>query len=123
MREQFMTIIPRHQRVLKELTKQRKKDQYGGIGWGALRDEDDAFTYEQLFEPLLARGLIEDLTATDFGIGGKYFVRITPLGTLCMGLGLMLRDARKLTNAEITTLTLPAPATAAEEIIPPGSTS
>jgi hypothetical protein len=99
-REQFMVIIPRHQRILKELTDQKPKDQFGGIGWGALRDEDDPLSYEQLFGPLMNRGLIEDLTQTEMGSSGKYFVRITQLGTVCMNLGLMLRDERKPTIEE-----------------------
>jgi hypothetical protein len=118
-----MTIIPRHLRVLQELAAQKKKDYLGGIGWGALRDEDDLFTYEQLITPLLDRGLIEDLTATELGPAGKYFVRITPLGTVCLGMGLMLRDARKVTDAELKALAIPAPAPPAEEIIPAGATS
>jgi hypothetical protein len=106
-REQFIVIIPRHLRVLKELTTQKPKDLYGAIGWGALRDEDDAFSYGQLFGPLMERGLIEDLTATEMGSAGKHFVRITPLGSVCMNLGLMLRDPRKLTVEELKTLAPP----------------
>jgi hypothetical protein len=123
MREQFMVIIPRHLRVLKELLAQKPKDQFGGIGWGALRDEDDPFAYDQLFIPLLERGLIEDLTATELGSAGKYFVRITQLGVVCAGMGVMLRDTRKATDAEMKALTLPAPAAPGEEIIPAGATS
>ena len=123
MREQFMTIIPRHLRVLQELQKQKKRDAFGGIGWGALRDEDDPFTYDQLFPPLIERGLIEDLTATELGPAGKYFVRITPLGTVCLGMGIMLRDARKVTEPELKALNIPEPQPSAEEVIPAGATS
>jgi hypothetical protein len=103
--EQFMVITPRHQRVLTELnavkaTAQKMGDTLDAIGWGALRDEDDPFSYDQLFGPLLNRGMIEDLTATELGSGGKYFVRITQLGIVCMSLGLMLRDERKPTINE-----------------------
>jgi hypothetical protein len=113
-REQFMVIMPRHLRILTELTAvkttaQKMGDTLDAIGWGALRDEDDPLSYDQLFGPLLNRGLIEDLTATELGSGGKYFVRITPLGIVCMNLGLMLRDERKLTLEELKVISQPAP--------------
>jgi hypothetical protein len=125
-REQFMVIMPRHLRVLQELaavkaTARNMGDTLDAIGWGALRDEDDPFSYDQLFGPLLERGLIEDLTSTELATGGKYFVRITPLGTLCMGLGLMLRDQRKPTPRELQALKLPPPS--GDDSIPAGATS
>jgi hypothetical protein len=109
--------------VLQVLAAQRKKDHLGGIGWGALRDEEEPFTYEQIINPLLERGLIEDLTATDLGSAGKYFVRITPLGIVCLGLGVMLRDPRRVTDAELKALSVPPPPSPGEEIIPSGATS
>jgi hypothetical protein len=95
-----MEIPPRHRRALEMLREQKTRDSLGGIGKGALRDEDEPFTLEQIADPLLQRGLIEDLTWTDLGAGGKYFVRITPLGEACLGLGYMLRETRKATLAE-----------------------
>jgi hypothetical protein len=113
-----MHIIPRHLRVLQELAAQKKKDQLGGIGWGALRDEDDPLTYQQLFIPLIERGLIEDLTGTELGTAGKYFVRLTPLGSVCLSMGVMLRAPRPADAAELKALHLPPPATPEEaEII------
>jgi hypothetical protein len=96
----FMLIPPRHRRALEMLMEQTKRDPLGAIGRGALRDEDDPFTLEQIVSPLWDRGLIEDLTWTDLGEGGKYFVRITKLGKICLGLGYMLRETRKPTLAE-----------------------
>jgi hypothetical protein len=118
-----MVIIPRHLRVLQELAAQKKKDLLGGMGWGALKDEAEPFSDDMLFGPLLERGLIEDLTATELGKGGNFFVRITPLGMLCMGLGLMLQESRKPTDAELKALRLPAPPPPPEEFIPTGATS
>jgi len=99
--DHFMPIPPRHRRALELLMDQKKHDPYGAIGTGALRDEDDPFTLEQIAGPLLERGLIEDLTNTDFGRGARYFIHITPLGEVCLGLGYMLRDPRRTSEAEI----------------------
>lgn len=108
----FMPITPRHQRLLAALDAQRKVDHLGGIGWKALIDDDEAFDAEMLFLPLLMRGLIEDLSKTDLGpAGGRLFVRITPLGRVCSAFGVMLRDPRITTEAEMKKY--------AEELPPP----
>jgi hypothetical protein len=104
----FIVIPPRHRRALEMLREQKQRDLLGSIGRGALRDEDDPFTLEQIAEPLLQRGLIEDLTWTDLGAGGKYFVRITRLGEICLGLGYMLRETRKTTLEEMKLLSATA---------------
>ena len=104
VRAQFIEILPRHRRALEMLASialDAKRDILGCIGFLALRDEGDQFTLEQIAEPLLVRGLIEDLSGTEMGDSGKYFVRITPLGAFCLGVGLMLRDSRKSTVAEM----------------------
>jgi hypothetical protein len=112
----FIVIPPRHRRALEMLREQKQRDHLGGIGKGALRDEDEPFTLEQIADPLMNRGLIEDLTWTDLKEGGKYFVRITPLGEACLGLGYMLRETRKPTLAECkgiaeqAQITTPSPA-------------
>lgn len=116
-----MPIIPRHQRLLEELRKHKERDMLGGIGWGALRDEDDPLSYDQLFQPLTERGLIEDLTDTDLGSAGRYFVRITALGERCLALGMMVRNPRITSDLEIAKLTGPPPAPAEEEIVPAGA--
>ena len=100
----FMPIIPRHQKALSLLRDQKQKDILGGIGWNALREKGEPFTLEQIAAPLLDRGLIEDLTATELGNGGKFFVRITPLGLYCLGLGYMLKNPRITTETEMKNL-------------------
>jgi hypothetical protein len=75
--EHFLEIIPRHRRALEQLREQKKRDALGGIGWAALRDEEDTFTLEQICAPLLERGL------------------------LCLGMGYMLKVPRVTTEAEI----------------------
>lgn len=107
--ERFMPIIPRHLRILGTLIARRKIDQFGGIGWRGLLDEPETFTMDELFKPLLERGLIEDLSRTEMGNGGAYFVRITPLGQFCYGLGYMLRDARVATELELNKYIAPPP--------------
>jgi hypothetical protein len=102
--EQFIAIMPRHQRLLADLYVQRKYDLFGGIGWRALMDEEEQFTPEQLFSPLLERGLIEDLTEVHKMETGKYFVHITALGIACMNFGKMLREPRKPDNHEMKQL-------------------
>jgi hypothetical protein len=97
----FMVIPPRYQRALEMLRAQRLRDNLGAIGKGAMRDEDDVLTLEQIVDPLWERGLIEDLTWTDLKEGGKYFVRLTQLGDICLSLGYMLREPRKVTLAEM----------------------
>ena len=104
VKDGFMAIPPRHQRALEMLMKQKKRDQFGGIGVGALRDEDDPFTLEQIVQPLWERGMIEDLSETDLGLGGRYFVRITRVGEICLSLGYMLREPRKLSEPELKRL-------------------
>lgn len=96
----FMVIPPRHQRALEMLVDQKHRDRFGGIGVGAMREEDDVLTLEQIVEPLAARGLVEDLTQTEMGESGRFFVRITRLGELCLSLGGMLREQRKMTEDE-----------------------
>jgi hypothetical protein len=102
MTEHFMQILPRHMRLLERLIEQQKKDLHGGIGWRGLIEGDDDWTMDDLFVPLLERGLIEDLTSTpDFGPkAGKYFVRITPVGKMCAAFGWMLKDRHKATEKE-----------------------
>jgi hypothetical protein len=114
----FMVIPPRHQRALEMLRAQRLRDPLGAIGKGAMRDEDEPFTLEQIVKPLFERGLIEDLTWTDLHEAGKYFVRLTQLGDICLSLGYMLRETRKPTLAEWKGLmTEQAPITT----LPPGT--
>jgi hypothetical protein len=115
----FMPIPPRHQRALEMLRAQRLRDNLGAIGKGAMRDDDDVLTLEQIVDPLWERGLIEDLTWTDLKESGKYFLRLTQLGDICLSLGYMLRDPRKVTLAEMkflagqeTTITTLPPGTA-----------
>ena len=120
--EHFMPIIPRHRRLLEELRLQKTKDMLGGIGWGALKGEDEPFTYEELFLPLMQRGLIEDLTETELGSAGKYFVRITPIGERCLGLGVMLKYPRPTSDLELDKILAPPPSTPSDdEIIPAGA--
>lgn len=117
----FMTITPRHRRALEMLADKRKCDTLGGIGVGALHDEEDVFTLEQIVMPLADRGLVEDLTETELGASGKYFIRITRTGEICLALGCMLREPRKITLEELGQLSadhkgrveLPAPQEAA----------
>lgn len=97
----LIPIIPRHLRILAELIERRKVDQYGCIGWRGLMDNPEVFTMDQLFTPLLKRGLIEDLSKTPMGNGGAYFVRITPLGQFCYGIGYMIKEPRESTELEI----------------------
>jgi hypothetical protein len=104
VKARFMPIPPRHQRALEMLLKRKGSDYLGGIGIAALRDEDEPFTLEQIVEPLMMRGLIEDLSETELGLGGRYFVRITRLGEMCLSLGYMLREPRKLSEPELKRL-------------------
>lgn len=99
--DHFMPIIPRHQRLLAKLEEQRRVDQFGGIGWRGLMDEEEPFTIDQLFKPLMERGLVEDLSQTEIGNAGIYFVRITKLGMICLRLGMMLKEPRPTTEKEI----------------------
>jgi hypothetical protein len=96
----FVPIIPRHIRLMQRLVDQKKIDRLGCIGWRGLMDEDEVFTIDQLFKPLRERGLVEDLTKSDLGNAGVYFVHITPLGEKCLGLGYMLREPRVMSDAE-----------------------
>ena len=105
----FMPIIPRHHRLLTRLVEQKKVDRLGCIGWRGLMDEEESFTVDQLFLPLAERGLIENLSQTELGNAGVHFVRITPMGEHCLGLGYMLRDPREMTGYELTQF--PAPIT------------
>jgi hypothetical protein len=100
----FMPIPPRHRRALEMLADKKKCDTLGGIGVGAIRDEDDVFTLEQIVTPLWERGLVEDLTETELGASGRFFIRLTRTGEICLALGVMLRDSRKITVAELTEL-------------------
>ena len=105
--DQFIAIMPRHQRLLTDLWEQRKFDPFGGIGWRGLMDDDEQFTPEQLFVPLLERGLIEDLQQAHHNESGRYFVHITPLGIMCMNYGQMLRDPRLPNSHELKLLAPP----------------
>jgi hypothetical protein len=97
----FMPIIPRHHRLMVRLVEQKTIDTFGCIGWRGLMDENELFTIDQLFKPLVERGLVEDLSKSDLGNAGAYFVRITPLGEYCLALGYMLREPRVMTDAEV----------------------
>ena len=99
--ELFMPIIPRHQKLLTRLIEQFKVDPYGSIGWRGLLEENEAFTIDQLFKPLVDRGLVEDLTE-HMGRSGTYFVHITKLGMICQAMGVMLKEPRILTGDEVT---------------------
>lgn len=104
VKDRFMLIPPRHKRALEMLAiiaRQPNRDIHGAIGVAALRDEDEPFTLEQIVQPLWDRGLIEDLTETELGSGGKYFVRITKLGEMCLSMGYMPREPRKTTDGEM----------------------
>jgi hypothetical protein len=117
-KNKFMPIPPRHQRALEMLAllaKQPHRDILGAIGIAALRDEDDVFTLAQIVDPLMERGLIEDLRETELGTGGRYFVRITRLGELCLGLGYMLREPRKGSEQELKRLNEGTPSAPVEE--------
>ena len=98
--ELFIPIIPRHQRLLTRLIEQFKIDPYGSIGWKGLLDEDEPFTVDQLFKPLVDRGLVEDLTR-EMGRSGIYFVHITKAGIICHGMGMMLKEPRHLKPHEV----------------------
>jgi hypothetical protein len=119
MTEHFVQILPRHMRLLEHLIKQQKLDHYGCIGWGGLVEDDD-WDREQLFLPLLERGLIEDLSAIpDFGPkAGQYFVRITPLGKMCAAYGYMLKDRHKASEKEMQKFAgeLPRPDTSKDPV-------
>jgi hypothetical protein len=97
----LIPIIPRHLRILAALIERRKVDMFGCIGWKGLLDDPEMFTMDEIFRPLVVRGLIEDMCGTEMGNAGTYFVRITPLGQFCYGIGYMLKDARPTTEAEI----------------------
>lgn len=101
--EHFIHINARHLRILDRLYNQRRMDLNGGIGWRGLIEGDDDWSMDELFVPLMQRGLIEDLTTVpELGPkAGQYFVRITPLGILCGRLGYMLRDPHKGTVKEV----------------------
>jgi hypothetical protein len=101
MSDHFISITPRHKQALALLIEQKKKDFLGGIGVGALREDDDAMTLEQIVVPLSVRGLIEDLTKTEMGTAGKYFARITPLGEYCYAKGYMLKEPHVGSIAEM----------------------
>lgn len=104
-KDKFMPIPPRHQQALQLLVAQKNRDMFGGIGVGALREEEDEpLTLEQIVQPLWERGLVEDLTETELGASGRYFVRITLLGQVCLNLGYMLREPRKATEPELKKL-------------------
>lgn len=97
----FLVIPPRHLRALEFLMQQKKRDALGGIGIGAMREEDEPFALEQIIDPLWDRGLIEDLTDTELGAAGKHFIRITLLGEVCLGMGFMLREPRRMDDTEL----------------------
>jgi len=97
----LVAIIPRHLRILGALIERRKVDMFGCIGWKGLLDDPESFTMDQIFRPLVERGLIEDMSSTEMGNAGSYFVRITPLGQFCYGIGYMLKEPRPTTELEI----------------------
>jgi hypothetical protein len=90
----WQPIIPRHGRLLAFLRdRAQKRDTEFGIGTGALRDQGDVFTIEQLTEPLYERGMIETLAG--YRPAGHLFTRITGFGSLCLDFGMMPKSARK----------------------------
>ena len=97
----LIAIIPRHLRILGALIERRKVDMFGCIGWKGLLDDPESFTMDQIFRPLVERGLIEDMSSTEMGNAGSYFVRITPLGQFCYGIGYMLKEPRIASELEI----------------------
>lgn len=101
---EFVAIAPRHLKVLLDLWEQRKYDPDGSIGWRGLMDDDEQLTPEEIFNPLLERGLIEDLTRLHNNESGRYRVHITALGILCLNKGQMLREARKMHPHELEAL-------------------
>lgn len=102
--DKYVAIMPRHQRLLLALWEQRKYDPFGGIGWRGLMDEDEQFTPEQLYAPLIERGLVEDCAQAHQSVSGKFFVHITALGIACMNVGYMLRDPRQMSGGEMQRL-------------------
>jgi hypothetical protein len=97
----LVAIIPRHLRILGALIERRKVDMFGCIGWKGLLDDPESFTMDQIFRPLVERGLIEDMSSTEMGNAGSYFVRITPLGQFCYCIGYMLKEPRVASELEI----------------------
>lgn len=110
LREKFMVIIPPHRRVLERLLAQKLVDALGMLGKAAVRGDNDVLTLAELTQPLLDRGMIEDLTKTEMGASGRLFLRITRIGELCLDMGVMLRDARCFTIEELSGLAEKAPA-------------
>jgi hypothetical protein len=117
--EHFVPIIPRHRRLLEKLREQLKVDEYGGMGWRGLMDEDEEFTIDQLFKPLMERGMVEDLSHTALGNAGIYFVRITRTGLKCLSLGVMPKDPRPTTELEIDKYITAPPADVVMQMIAP----
>lgn len=120
MTEHFVEILPRHQRLLERLIEQKKVDMLGAIGWRGLLEGDDDWTMDELFQPLIERGLVEDLTANpDFGAkGGQYFVRITALGNMCASFGWMPKVRHKTSTGEFLKFSgeLPRPDTSNDPV-------
>lgn len=89
----YARLIPIHQKILDRLIAQAKVDTYGAIGWGGpLAEMDMQRPSDQergaIYQPLLDRGLVCDCT-DQVGTTGRFFVRITALGTVCAALGIM----------------------------------
>lgn len=116
MSEHFMPIIPRHHRLLVRLREQLKADQFGGIGWRGLMDDDEEFTIDQLFKPLMDRGMVEDLSHSELGAAGVYFVRITTIGLRCLNLGMMLKEPRHTSEKEMDKYIVTPPADVVKQV-------
>lgn len=87
-RSEFMPIIPRHLRLLEFLRQRLTVDFVGGVGWGGCRDQHEALNDEQLFSPLIIRGMVRDCTL-ELGVMGRHFVKVTAFGLACLSYGLM----------------------------------
>jgi hypothetical protein len=80
----WQPIIPRHGRLLAFLRdRAQKRDTEFGIGTGALRDQGDVFTIEQLTEPLYERGMIETLAGYRPAGHLLGIIYLTPVRELC----------------------------------------
>lgn len=106
--EKFQPLNAVQRAVLSRLIEQKKKDWTGAMGWGFPVENPALYapgiilyrTLEELWRPLIVRGLVEDLRMV-MPDRGKFFVRITLLGERCTKLGVMLAEPRILTTQEM----------------------
>lgn len=93
----YARLIPIHQKILDRLIAQAKIDAYGAIGWGGPIAELGLAASEQdrgtIYQPLIERGLVCDCV-DQMGSSGRFFVRVTVLGTTCAMLGIMPEQNR-----------------------------